>query len=527
LGIFSIHLSDSLWTKQIPSGNGVQIPRPSKQVQDGNQLLLATRTGLFKTDLAYENGEAIGTNFPAGNILTFNKFSNGSYLVRSQTNGLLYLQSDTDSYINTPIDGINEAGTDLVSDKTNLIASYNDDIYLSNDAGDSWQTITSTLSEVLGFEFFGDQNGGFGLFSGSGFLLLRYQLADADAEERIRYFATGDGGESWTKLSFGDNISIDLNAGLSLTKSGNNYILSGYEINNGYTANIFLSDDLMFDESELVMQTGSASFDNISLFTLGNVLMRITINGERERNLLVSTDGGSKWELIELNIDTGTDFFGITDLVEHDGSLIAFHLYGRTPEKFNIFKSDDSGTSWIQLTEGEDLFGVYQNIFNINGMLYLPKGDGTIAKFDPASATIDEMTTAGKDLFRGIYASYVSSGDYIIGFHENGIFRMDVNTSVSNDEEASVPLSITLQQNYPNPFNPSSTIPFHLNEANTISINLYDMLGRKIKTLVNNQSFSQGSHSIIFNAGSLSSGMYIYRLEANSTTLTRKMMLVK
>ncbi len=88
------------------------------------------------------------------------------------------------------------------------------------------------------------------------------------------------------------------------------------------------------------------------------------------------------------------------------------------------------------------------------------------------------------------------------------------------------PVDFTLDQNYPNPFNPSTTINFSLAKDNHITINLYNVLGQKIKTLVN-ADFTAGKHSLDFSAENLSSGTYFYELKADGKHIVKKMNLVK
>jgi surface protein len=84
----------------------------------------------------------------------------------------------------------------------------------------------------------------------------------------------------------------------------------------------------------------------------------------------------------------------------------------------------------------------------------------------------------------------------------------------------------TLDQNYPNPFNPSTLIRFALPEQVHVNLTLYNLLGQKITTLVN-EIRSPGWHDVTFDATGLSSGMYMYRLEADGFVKTRSMMIVK
>jgi hypothetical protein len=83
-----------------------------------------------------------------------------------------------------------------------------------------------------------------------------------------------------------------------------------------------------------------------------------------------------------------------------------------------------------------------------------------------------------------------------------------------------------LAQNYPNPFNPNTNISFVLPEAGNVKLTIYNLLGQAIKTLVNGFKES-GLHNLSFDARDLNSGIYLYKLEANGYTQTRKMTLVK
>jgi hypothetical protein len=98
------------------------------------------------------------------------------------------------------------------------------------------------------------------------------------------------------------------------------------------------------------------------------------------------------------------------------------------------------------------------------------------------------------------------------------------------DEDAilsSLPSTIQLDQNYPNPFNPTTNINFALPTAQNITLKVYDMLGREVATLLNNQRISAGQQTISFDASGLSSGVYIYQLIGANTSITKRMTLIK
>ena len=94
------------------------------------------------------------------------------------------------------------------------------------------------------------------------------------------------------------------------------------------------------------------------------------------------------------------------------------------------------------------------------------------------------------------------------------------------EQENELPAEFALHSNYPNPFNPQTTIEYALPEARDVRLIVYDMLGRKVTTLLDGPQVA-GTHSVHFDAEDLPSGLYVYRLEAGAETFTRKMTLVR
>jgi hypothetical protein len=88
------------------------------------------------------------------------------------------------------------------------------------------------------------------------------------------------------------------------------------------------------------------------------------------------------------------------------------------------------------------------------------------------------------------------------------------------------PEEFKLYQNYPNPFNPFTTINYQIPKAGFVSLKLYDVLGREITTLVNEEK-PAAKYDIEFKADNLGSGVYFYQLRAGDFVQTKKMLLIR
>lgn len=101
-----------------------------------------------------------------------------------------------------------------------------------------------------------------------------------------------------------------------------------------------------------------------------------------------------------------------------------------------------------------------------------------------------------------------------------------VATSIEMDH-LGIPTQLELAQNYPNPFNPSTTIQFGLPKAGNVSLELYDVTGRRVVQLIRGEMMNAGWHRITFSANQLASGLYFYRIINGNSVQTKKMMFIK
>ncbi len=101
-----------------------------------------------------------------------------------------------------------------------------------------------------------------------------------------------------------------------------------------------------------------------------------------------------------------------------------------------------------------------------------------------------------------------------------------VSVTTSLEDDTTMPREFGLDQNYPNPFNPTTTIRYRLAESAAVSLTVYDMNGRVVSTLVNDRQ-NAGEYTVAFDASSLASGVYVYRLVAGTHVFTQKLTLIK
>ena len=129
-----------------------------------------------------------------------------------------------------------------------------------------------------------------------------------------------------------------------------------------------------------------------------------------------------------------------------------------------------------------------------------------------------------------MYAGFVqiqaigADEDFYIVRADSNLFFQTV--GINNNQNIVLEI-FKLHQNHPNPFNPKTTIIYELPKDGTVKLVVYDMLGREVSKLVNNEFKAAGRYSVVFDGSRLSSGVYFYKIEAGSFTDVKRMALVK
>jgi hypothetical protein len=198
-----------------------------------------------------------------------------------------------------------------------------------------------------------------------------------------------------------------------------------------------------------------------------------------------------------------------------------------------VHKTTDGGASWsdtILVESGHVLFSVkpQRGSNNLLALGYTGDGNNPRAWWSTNGggtwgSVYSETPDDGSD-FRN--AAFVSPQlAYVVGLYKAMKFFPPGSTDVPI-QTSGIPEAYRLGQNYPNPFNPSTTIEYAIPRAGLVQLKVYDMLGREVATLVD-QEQSAGTYTIRFDARSLASGIYYYALKSGTFAGTKSLVLVK
>ncbi len=316
-------------------------------------------------------------------------------------------------------------------------------------------------------------------------------------------FLSTDYGNNWTAVNTGlTNMKV-----YSFAFSGNN-IFAGTQ-----GGGVFLSTNNGTNWTPV--NNGLYGLSNYALLANGTYLYA----GTRGEGVFYSTNNGTNW----LQYETGLTNLNINDL-----AVIGSNLFVGT-DGGGVFVSTNNGKNWsnvnLQLIWLIGVKNYFANSFVVSGsnLFAAIGGDGIFQTSDNGISW--KRVTAN---LNSTYESLAIKGTdiYVCTFYE--IWKRPLSemiTSVKNTLE-NLPHEYSLAQNYPNPFNPTTKIKFGLPENTFTKLIIYDVLGREVKTLLNNE-LSAGYHEVEFNSSNLSSGIYFYSLQVKEFTSTKKMILMK
>jgi photosystem II stability/assembly factor-like uncharacterized protein len=275
------------------------------------------------------------------------------------------------------------------------------------------------------------------------------------------------------------------------------------------------------------------TFDSI----LTNILWSGGESGFLQPFILKSNDLGENWQ--ENWINVGGDNACYSCVVDpFNSDVVYIGMEGR------IIKTTDGGNNWATIYSPLDypyFYGIainryFSNIIYASGLINAPDPQNLVLHKSQDNGSSWSTIIEGSAGEKGVLDLLLVSGNNIdtlfLATFGAGVYRYEETlTNVKTADNSQIYKSILIKQNYPNPFNPSTTISFDLPTECIVSVNIYDITGRQIKTLASSR-YPAGSHRIQWdgrdNSGNaVASGIYIYRIQAGNYLQSKKMILLK
>jgi photosystem II stability/assembly factor-like uncharacterized protein len=371
-------------------------------------------------------------------------------------------------------------------------------IYKTTDAGESWNFVNSNTAENL------------------------YKTAAISTNIFIAVGANGtvikseDSGDSWTLINSGVTENL---RGIYVTRTGSGYIA-------GDNNTILRSTDLGLTW-DIISRNRPNNLNDVSFF--GD---NFGIIAGDKNDILFTQDGGSTWDSPTSVLSFGTDFKYVNVIDDRTAFI--------TTSTGEIIKTIDAGYSWA--LSYKDL-----NSRSLNKITAVSPGNIAVAGNNGTILMSSDNGVSWYKVYSGTLNNLYSLNftDPNTGFTGGGNETL-LKTTDGGNTWSSIGFSplmhnfsgtksgrdepVKILGNFPNPFNPSTMIKFELSLDAAVSVKIYDLLGRETAVLVN--SFrTAGSYEVMFNASSLSSGIYFYKITAvsgsNKFEKVMKMVLTK
>ncbi len=478
---------------------------------DAGYIMKTTNGGNSWTDLLYTS-YIVSTSFTS--VSTGYAYGENGAFYSTRNGGVNWSYSHIEHW----------ASIDFASDTTGYLVGRFGLVWKTTNSGTSWDTIPRLINNLNSVNFISENSG---FVAGNSGTLLK----------------TTNGGINWM------NISSDFNYDFNYIKFFDEY--TGY-----------LSENIILKTTD-----GGISWDSVAYY---NSTYKVQfLNPDTgfvgsSGTIYKTVDGGKSWTL--RGVPGMAASYRSIHFFDYNNGVVMF-AYGNQPPMVSIYKTTDSGENWILMIQFQSNGNFGENVRGIsflseqNGYLYGPAGfyktaDGgyswqNIFGFPVTNTPYFYNLNIGylaflNDLYKTTNSGFTWNRIHTLSQSTNTYFFTSLNTGYTvgilgailkttnggglivgvNNVYNNIPPRFSLEQNYPNPFNPITKITFSLPQNADVKLIVYDLLGREVRSIVNEQ-LSPGKYTYDFDGSNLPSGVYYYKLITDDFSETRKMVLLK
>ncbi len=550
-----------------------------KSIDDGEnwESLSSTLTNVWMTAVTVNNQHKIFVGASNGYLYISNNegYSWDSTKVSDYTINTISLSINDDIFCGTE-NGIYKSSNNgqswillqngLPQDEFNIIKSSTsgyvyavsfDGFYFSFNNGESWDQIAFEANSINSLAiddsnnvYAGSLYWGRGIYKSTDNGVTWYEINNGIKNSFISYMAQSINGTVWVG-TWGQGLYFS-------TNGGSNWNYSGI-INKKISSIVFYNDNILIATSGGIYHSTNNG-NNWTERNSGLTNTRVEDMIIMDSCIYIGTFGGGLYR----SCNYGENWIKISNSLSSQTiyNLATYQNYVLCGTSLGIFRTSDNGNSW------EEIFSIRpQTIFvNSNDDIYVGTvSDGAFVSINGGQTwnnliqnglLASHVYSFGEDLISNLYAgtywhtfasidngytwnifeeglpyntvrSFLTTFDgYVFaGTIGGGVYKSIEAITLVYDSILNINI-YSLSQNFPNPFNPETKISFQIKERGLVQIKVFDILGKEIAILLNEEK-EHGNYSISFNGSNLSSGVYIYSLRVNDYVQNRKMILIK
>jgi photosystem II stability/assembly factor-like uncharacterized protein len=418
----------------------------------------------------------------------------------------VFVLNTTTMFPQTNITTASLRGVSFTDANTGTVVGDNGTILHTSNGGSTWEIQQSGTTQLLTAVCFTDANTG--TVVGWNGIILR----------------TTDDGVNWTSqisgtTNFFESVSfIDVNIGYAV---GYNGTISKTTTGGATwtTQNIL---DPLYNSYPWLMGVCFTNANNGIVVGMGGIVLRTT-NGGSNWSILENIFGNAYGDLYSVSFWDASHGMAVGEMGRPSISRTTNGGGNWTTQKFNAIMGEFKAASFTNPDTGT---AVGWNYSAQNGLIVRTTDGGTTwnSQISGIAQWLNGVTFIDANTGTAV-------GDYgtILRTTNGGttwILQSEGTTGIKGNNYNNLQNIFELDQNYPNPFNPNTTITFQIPSTTYVTLKVYDLLGKEVGTLVN-EELHKGNYKKVFDGSALSSGMYLYKLQANDFVQTKKFLLVK